>query len=327
MAIDFQSFLMGVASGSGGGSVPTGSTTITENGEYDVTEYATANVDVAGGISGGYTVTFKVDGNDYYIASCKQGESITNPPASSDNLFYKWKDVNDNDISFPYTPAADIELYGTVLYNADLLVHCDDFADSGKNQLSLTNNGAEVDTTTKKFGTGSWHFTENTDYVQVNNIDTKFNLEDNDFTIDFWLYPTAFTGAFVGCWTNAVNKAFIITTTSSNGAYAFAWGYGTQMEMFSIAAGQLTLNQWQHIAFTRHEDTIYAFVNGNKISTYAMSSTNRNINSCSGKNLWIGRNSDTAQSNDHTTGYIDELRILNGTCAWTENFTPPTNPY
>lgn len=96
----------------GGGDAPTGTIDITENGEYDITNYATANVNVAsGGITDGYTVKFKVNGNDYYIASCQQGESITEPPTPTMQgaTFGAWQ-LNGVNIEFPYTPSTDVEL-------------------------------------------------------------------------------------------------------------------------------------------------------------------------------------------------------------------------
>lgn len=58
----------------------------------------------------GYKVTFKVDGNDYYIASCQQGESITEPPTpTGTGTFTAWQ-LNGVDVAFPYTPSADVEL-------------------------------------------------------------------------------------------------------------------------------------------------------------------------------------------------------------------------
>lgn len=75
------------------------------------TELVPKVLDISGGGNIGYQVTFKVDGNDYYIASCQQGESITEPPTptSETGFFSAWQ-LNGTDVSFPYTPSADAEL-------------------------------------------------------------------------------------------------------------------------------------------------------------------------------------------------------------------------
>lgn len=98
---------------SGSGSFSVGNIVNTANKDYQnglIVGLSAGSTQVeAGNI--GYKVTFKVDGNDYYVAQCLQGDTITAPPEPTiqGGIFGSWQ-LNDVDISFPYTPSADVEL-------------------------------------------------------------------------------------------------------------------------------------------------------------------------------------------------------------------------
>lgn len=62
----------------------------------------------------GYQVTFTVDGEPYYIVSCLEGESITEPPKPTvEGAFLSWQ-LNGVDITFPYTPNTNVELTANI---------------------------------------------------------------------------------------------------------------------------------------------------------------------------------------------------------------------
>lgn len=64
-------------------------------------------------IKNGYVVKFKIDDTDYYIASCREGESIAAPPtptSSQEHSFFSGWYLNDTKIVFPYIPNSDVEL-------------------------------------------------------------------------------------------------------------------------------------------------------------------------------------------------------------------------
>ena len=61
---------------------------------------------VLGDIENGYKLTFKIDNDIYYVASCKQGGKITKPPNPTgiSGTFNGWL-LNGESVSFPFTPS------------------------------------------------------------------------------------------------------------------------------------------------------------------------------------------------------------------------------
>ena len=67
-----------------------------------------------GGASIGYTVTFKIDTNNFYVAECLVGDTISVPPTPTTPTGYNfngWVSAPSTvPIAFPYTPTGDINL-------------------------------------------------------------------------------------------------------------------------------------------------------------------------------------------------------------------------
>ena len=136
------------------------------------------------------------------------------------------------------------------------------------------------------------------------------------FTIEFWLYKNAATGAIsIGDSLNSTGIEFTLATTLgiySNNAYQLGGGSGPT----------LSLNQWMHIALTRDVSNVTRlFLNGTQVgSTWTTTATFSNI-------IRIGveyYNGAVGGSGYYVNGYVSNLRIVNGTCLYTTAFTPPT---
>lgn len=66
-----------------------------------------------------HTVTFKVDGQDYYVASCKENGSVSEPPTPKGKMA-DWK-KDGKLVTFPFIPSGNIELTGEFTSTVDVL--------------------------------------------------------------------------------------------------------------------------------------------------------------------------------------------------------------
>ncbi len=195
--------------------------------------------------------------------------------------------------------------------------------DSSSNGHTVTmNGGAVVDTDHSVFGAAAACFDGSGDYLSIPD-DSAWILGGGtgNFTIDCWVRITALPPdrdciiSHSTAWTFNIFSGFLafhsyFDTLVVSGAFTFA------------------INTWYHVAVIRGwggvANTFALTVNGNVIGTTTQAYS---IIDGSG-NLRIGRTMAgiADELNWDLNGCVDEVRIST-MARWTENFTPPTEPY
>ena len=164
---------------------------------------------------------------------------------------------------------------------------------------------------------------------------SDLNLSNNDFTIEFWLYPD---GPF------DANDNGLIAFGDNNSGYGkrelLFNGYlddggtalrlagssdGTNSDIFNYEkVGNATLYKWQHLALVRNGSNFNVYKDGVSIFSKTISAT---FNAQTSEGLVIGnyKNSGTASA-AALHGYLSNVRVVIGSALYTSNFTPPTAP-
>jgi hypothetical protein len=204
------------------------------------------------------------------------------------------------------------------------------FIDNSSNAFAITVNG---NTSVQRFSPfsptsaystsvigGSGYFDGTGDYLSgPTNTATAFNLTGN-FTIECWAYFNSVSTAFAG----------LASWSDSSGwnGWQFQNNAGTlTFEFLTGSAGVATVNssttmttgQWYHLAVVRSSSTITLYINGVSVGTTTYSSSQTSSSS------FIKIGADRLAS-ALVTGYISNLRVVNGTAVYTAAFTPPTSP-
>jgi hypothetical protein len=174
-----------------------------------------------------------------------------------------------------------------------------------------TVGNAQINTSVKKYGTGSMAFDGSGDYLKTP-VTTNLDFGTGDFTIEMWVYfnnTTDSGGLGVGLITNPTGTYSTIYSSSNNGTtLTFYNGSG-------IVSGTISLSNWIHVAVSRSAGVVKMFINGNQTGSASHTSA------VSFSGAFVG--SQTA-SGGYLNGYIDDLRISKGVGRYTYNFTPPT---
>ena len=206
------------------------------------------------------------------------------------------------------------------------------FDNTGKNNLETVGN-AQIDTTTKKYGTGSMEGDGSGDYLL---LPASPNLEfgSGDFTIEFWWYPTStirqalYHGSFGADWSIGIDYSSVGTNQKIG---IWASSNGTSWNLINADGGgngigttTVTQNAWNHIAYVRNGTTWMLFVNGNRdlnLTGISGSIVNRSTYQKAIAVWW------SSGSMAQMVGYIDDLRITKGVARYTSNFTPQTSQW
>lgn len=201
--------------------------------------------------------------------------------------------------------------------SVSVLLHCDGtagsttFTDSSSNNHSIAVFGdSKVDTTVKKFGTGSCKFDGTGDSIALPSS-TTFTMGTGAFTLEGWFY-------FATTPTSNIVYDLMNPTNPQSGFARLQWiiyGGAIEVNFFGTniaksAALSWTANTWYHIAAVRSGNSFTIYRDGGSVATGS-----NTVSFVDAAGYYIGRN---------VNGYVDDFRVTKGVARYTGTFTPPT---
>ena len=282
------------------------------NGVSDGTATSSASLD-GGGTN---TIAIARDGTDYYTGYM------------TDVRLVKGTAVYTTTFTPPTAPLTAISGTSLLTLQTNQPANNSTFLDNSTNNFLVTRNGNTTQGTFSPYG-GNWsNYFGGQMASALSPSSTKFNLT-GDFTLEAWAFPTALPG---GDWG--------ILDARVSGGSAAAWLFGisgagkTQYYDGSarVGATTLTTNSWYHLAWVRSGSVLRGYVNG--VLDYYNGAYGTGAISPGSTAPVIGTKDYGISSAWGTTGYISNLRVVNGTAVYTTSsttvgatiFTPSTTP-
>ena len=196
--------------------------------------------------------------------------------------------------------------------------------------ITLTKVGTPTLSTASPFGVGtdsSVKFNGTSDYLRT----SKVVFGTNNFTVETWAYITSSTAQqqIIGQWSGAINAGtlswIIVTSNDANRFLRFLVSTNGSTVLFDqVTTTSLPLNTWSHIALTRDTGGVYRiFLNGVLCGNGTITNTSALFNASN--DITIGASSNSTQ---FFNGYLSNVRIVNGTALYTQNFntSAPISP-
>ena len=204
------------------------------------------------------------------------------------------------------------------------------FTDSSSNTRTATINGnTQISTVQSKFGGSSIVFDGNSDYLSYAYDAALCDWAGSSaFTIEAWVYAsTSWTGWARSGTPNVPSLCGVMDPTSSSAIWSFGPdqnGYLTFIYFSDTRRGfsgttAMTTGEWHHIAMTYDGTLMRLFVDGVLDGSSTVNGGTPNDGSGFSYGLTIGQYRDTC-----INGYVDDLRITQGTARYTATFTAPT---
>lgn len=236
-----------------------------------------------------------------------------------------------SNFTLPTTPIINMVNADDIPANATvLLLHGDGtnagttFTDSSIYQNGISGSGTTTSTAQIRFGTSSLLFNATGNLATPSS--SIFSLNNNDFTIEFWIYfttvPTAqvvIMGNLPGSYTtNSWTILYQLSTTR------IALLTNNQGSVYAQSSSTPVANRWIHYAFVRNGNSLIVYQDGVGVfyPTYFASAPLIDALSTA-YTVYIGGGGGT---DPRMSGYLDEVRITKGYAVYTANFIPPVAP-
>lgn len=197
--------------------------------------------------------------------------------------------------------------------------------DNAQQNDLLTVGNAQINTSVKKYGTGSIAFDGAGDFLYGNNQPTVL-MGLSNFTVEAWVNPNSFGATY-----NPIIANAILNVSTAADLQYFLYLDGTGKPTFKAYSGStaytvasssaISTGSWTFIAAVRNGSTLTLYVNGVSVATTSIGTVSLN-----GSTLAILRCGAYQETGTfyYLNGYIDELRVTRGIARYTTNFTPPT---
>ena len=202
--------------------------------------------------------------------------------------------------------------------NTKLLLN---FEDSNIYDLTGSSNietiyQASVDTSVKKYGSGSIQMDGAGDYLALRQVGDTLDFP-GDFTIEFWWYTGTSNTQYMFDSRTASGQTNWAAFFLSNTMY-FSWNGST----YTSATLSNYTNTWNHVAFVRSGSVGKWYINGTASGSNHNLGTNTVASQAGTLRIGAAFGASTASSGNILNGYMDDFRITNGIARYTSNFTP-----
>ncbi len=163
---------------------------------------------------------------------------------------------------------------------------------------------------------GSMYFDGTGDNLTVPSS-PNWSFGTGNFTIEFWMYTTDTSCGILVPSVSANTGYWALLINSGSLTWQSAY-FATTLKTASLT-GYLN-NSWVHVAVVRSSGSLNFYFNGVVQGTATSDTTNYNG---AANSMWIGYD---GGGTGYYTGYISDLRIVNGVALYTSGFVPPVTP-
>ena len=189
-----------------------------------------------------------------------------------------------------------------------------------KNNIETVGN-TQIDTSIKKFGTGSMQLDGTGDALRLPHSPT-LAMDSGDWTIEFFMYydNSSFTGyrTIIDQRNSSDSETSIVIYFDGGNSLDFYTAGGMKAD---IPTSSMTVRTFHHIALVKNGSTTKFYLDGTATGASDTSDTRSYVTV---GDTHIGERYNSSQ---YFLGYLDDFRITKGVARYTTDFTAPTKAF